>query len=219
MKKFLSLSFIGSLLFTSTAFAADTAFSQKPFTDVSASSSFFEGIEYLRSNNVVKGYLDGTYRPKTRINRAEFIQFAINPFILDTNEMGSCVATNVPASATTVFFSDVAKDSWYATDVCFGKMKQLINGYPDGSFRPGDYINFVEAAKIISNVFSLHIKNQDVSDTWYIPYVKSLSDLHAIPLSIKRFDQTMTRGEMAEIVFRLKANRTDKASTTFSAIQ
>jgi hypothetical protein len=63
------------------------------------------------------------------------------------------------------------------------------------------------------------MQNQDTGEFWYRPYVQSLSDLHAIPVSIKYFNQTLTRGEMAEIVYRLKTDTTDKSSTSFSAIQ
>lgn len=210
---------IGPMLFAGTTFAEDTPFSQNPFTDVSPTSATFESIEYLRTHNVLKGYLDGTFKPENRLNRAEFVQFVINPFILDTNDMANCLNANISDTATTVFFSDVSKDAWYAIDVCVAKMKHLIDGYPDGTYRPADSINFVEAAKIISNVFSLDIKNPEFGEFWYRPYVQSLSDLHAIPVSITRFDQTLTRAEMAEIVYRLKTDTTKKASTIISNLK
>ena len=98
-------------------------------------------------------------------------------------------------------------------------MNSLVDGYPDGLFHPSDSINFVEAAKIISNVFSLDIKNQATGEFWYRPYVQSLSDLHAIPVSITHFGQALTRAEMAEMVYRLKTDRTDKAYASISDIQ
>ncbi len=219
MKKFFSITLLGSMLMTSTAFAQDAAFSQKPFTDVPTTSKYYEAIEYLRVHNVLKGYIDGTFKADTRINRAEFLKFIVNPLLLDTNNLSACIGSNLPKNATTVYFPDVASDSWYAPETCFAKTKNLIDGYPDGMFRPNNSINFVEAAKILSNVFSLEVTAPDVGASWYIPYVKRLSDLHAIPTSIKRFGQTLTRGEMAEIVYRLKADRTNKASATFSAIR
>src|SRR5665213_684554 len=167
MKRSLGLAIIGSLLLTGTAFAQDTTFSQKPFTDVPASSPYYQAIEYLRTQNVVKGYIDGTYRPDTSINRAEFVNFIVNPLILDTNSMSGCLNANLPDSATTVFFPDVPRDSWYATDVCFAKIKNLINGYPDGTYGPANSINFVEAAKIISNVFSLKVTTESSGEFWY----------------------------------------------------
>ncbi len=208
---FLFFLLIGSLLSTTTASAQqDTAFSQSPFTDVSVNRSDYQAIEYLRTQNVVKGYLDGRYKPDTSINRAEFAEFIINPLILDTNDMGTCVQTKISDTATTVFFSDVSKDAWYAENICFVTTKNIVDGYPDGTYRPSDSIDFVESAKIISNVFSLQIQNEEMGEFWYRPYVQRLSDLHAIPTSIHRFGQTLTRGEMAEIVYRLKMDITNK---------
>lgn len=206
------------LLCSTAAYADDTVFSQKPFTDVPQGSTYFESVEYLRTHNVLKGYLDGTFKPDTRINRAEFVKFVVNPLLLDTNNLSNCLNANLSASGTTVFFPDVARDSWYASELCFAKTKNIISGYPDGRFHPADSINFVEAAKILSIVFSLKVEGDTTGEFWYRPYVQRLADLHAIPTTISRFDQTMTRGQMAEIVYRLKADREDKASASFSAI-
>lgn len=215
----IQLFLIGSILFSSTAFAQDTTFSNKPFTDVPASSTGFESIDYLRTQNVVRGYMDGTYKPNARINRAEFVEFIINPFILDTNGRGECVKKNASTTSMTIFFSDVSKDAWYAENVCFSKIKEIVDGYPNGTFNPAGFINFVEAAKIISNVFSLQIQNEGTGEFWYRPYVKNLSDLHAIPVSIQRFDQQLTRGEMAEIVYRLKVEARQKTSTSIDNLR
>jgi hypothetical protein len=220
MKHVLTLSIVGSLLMSGTAFAqTDTPFSQKPFTDIPEGSTYFESVEYLRTQNVLKGYLDGTFKPDQRLDRAEFVKFVVNPFILDTNELADCVQKNTSGSSSTVFFPDVAKDAWYAPEVCHAKVKKIIDGYPDGKYRPTNTINFVEAAKILSNVFSLQLANPDMGEFWYRPYVERLADLNAIPTSIKRFDQAITRGEMAEMVYRLKADREDKASASYSSIQ
>jgi len=219
MKRYFLFFAIGSVFSAGAAFAADSSFSQQPFTDVPSNSPQFESVEYLRTHNVLKGYLDGTFRPTTRINRAEFVKFIVNPFILDTNGMADCVKMNVPDSTKTVFFSDVSREAWYATEVCFAKMNDIINGYLDGRYRPGSSINFVEAAKIIGNVFSFDLKTEESGEFWYRPYVQRLAELRAIPPSIKRFDQILTRGEMAEMVYRLKADRTNKASASFGSIR
>lgn len=207
---------IASSLFIGTAgtgFAADAAFSQKAFTDVKSTDVSFEAIEYLRSNNVIKGYLDGTFQPDRRLSRAEFVKFITNPFILDTTRINDCVPAETTEDSTTVFFPDVAKDAWYATEVCFAKTKRIIDGYPDGMFRPNHTINFVEGAKILSNVFTLEVENEAPGAYWYRPYTQRLSDLHAIPTSITRLDKPLTRREMAEIIFRLKTDKTNASYT------
>ncbi len=219
MKRFLSLLITGSVVCSSTAFAADTSFSTEPFIDVPKTSASYESIEYLRTQNVLKGYIDGTFKPATRINRAEFAQLATDPFVIDTNGKAECVSANFEDDEREVFFFDVDRESWYANNVCFAKTRNIISGYPDGTFKPSEPINFVESAKILANVFSFELEREESGEFWYRPYVQRLSELHAIPTTIKRFDQTITRAEMAEMMFRLKMNRTDKAHTTMSAIQ
>lgn len=210
---------MSSLLCTSTALAQSTTapFSQVPFTDVPTTSIEYEAIEYLRTQNIIKGYIDGTFKPNNRINRAEFVEFMINPFILDTNGRGDCITENMNASTKSVFFKDVSASAWYAENIRFAKSKNIVNGYPDNTFRPADTINFVEAAKIIANVFAIDIGEYQAGEFWYKPYVQRLSDLHAIPTTVKSFDQTLTRGEMAQIVYRLKVGALNKSYMTFNA--
>lgn len=214
-----SLFIIGALLYTGTVHAQSvtTTFSQEPFIDVPSTHPYFTAIEYLRSQSVIKGYADETFKPNASINRAEFVEFVINPFILDTNGRANCIQVNIADVNKNVYFSDVPKSAWYATNICFAKNKNIIDGYPDNTFRPARTINFVEGAKIISNVFSMQLEAYQAGEFWYRPYVQSLSNSHAIPVSVKRFNQILTRGEMAEIVYRLKMDATEQSYMAFDA--
>ncbi len=200
----------------STALAADTTFSQKPFTDVPENSVYFESIEYLRQNNVLKGYSDGTFKPSAHINRAEFVKLIANPFIMDTDRMNQCIQQYDGNTGEKVFFKDVPRDAWYTPEVCYVKDRGIISGYHDGYFRPSNLINFVESAKILSGVFSLQVATEQ--DPWYKPYVDNLSGKRAIPTSIRSLNAYITRGEMAEMLYRLKANKTTKSSKTASQL-
>lgn len=218
--------YLASAVAVCTAFSATGAFAQNgqqfaenPFTDVPATHANYEAIEFLRKNNVLKGYEDGTFKADARINRAEFVALITNPFILDTERMNNCITENTAEDDETVFFPDVDRDHWYAPMVCHAKVKKLIDGYTDGLFRPGNQINFAEAAKIIANTFVLQTNSEDQSDTWYKRYVEELDQRNAIPMTITTFGQTMTRGEMAEMIFRLKTARTDKASKTYGQLK
>ncbi len=97
-------------------------------------------------------------------------------------------------------------------------MYEIVNGYPDGTFRPTDPINFVEAAKVASKVLELHAQGgaEGGNDPrWYTVYVLRLSERNSIPTSIKTFDQVLTRGEMAEMIYRLAAEKTNLPSNHF----
>jgi hypothetical protein len=197
--------------------ALPTPFATVPFSDVPSTHANFEAIEYLRKNNVIRGYLDGTFKPERQITRSEFAQMLTNPFIFKASWKSGCVPEKINPAMDKVFFPDIARDSWYAEAVCTAYVYELIRGYPDGFFRPLRPINFVEAAKIATRVFSLDVA-EEPGEQWYAPYVQRLDALNAIPMTIKRLDQQITRGEMAEIVFRLKTANDDKPSKTFEEL-
>jgi len=99
-------------------------------------------------------------------------------------------------------FPDVKEEDWFKKYVCYAKFRDIIEGYEDGRFQPDKTINFVEAAKII-----LEAEGYDLSglgDNWYHPYVGMLGKQKAIPVTINSFNKEITRGEMAEMIYRLK---------------
>lgn len=217
LRSSLTLMASGMLLLLAYPAGAQTPFAPNPFTDVPTTHANFEAIEYLRINNIVRGYLDGTFRADARINRAEFLQIVTNPFLLSGEQMHDCVATNTSSDATSVFFPDVSMDAWYAEQVCIGHKRGLIDGYPDGKFRSGQTINVAEAAKIIASVFILNVATE--AEVWYQPYLEKLGEVRALPVTIDGLSRPLTRGEMAEMLFRLKTQRTNKSTTTCTQLE
>jgi hypothetical protein len=220
MKTYQIVAFVSAwaILGSSVAFA-ETTWPTKPFSDVPQARADYEAIEYLRQQKVLKGYEDGTFRPDARINRAEMVKLIANPFILDTSRLNDCMTEELDEDATTVFFPDVRRDVWYAAELCLTHTKQIIDGYPNGTFQPGNNLNFAEAAKIIVGTFALQTTTDPNDERWFIPYVNALSERSAIPTSIDRFDDVITRGEMAEIMYRLKSDKENLPSKTTSQIK
>ena len=215
-----TLSLVGaSLLAAGSVFAEQFPFRDQPFPDVPQSHPNYQAIELLRENNIIRGYIDGTFKPTRRISRSELVTLITNPFFIDGLSTDDCIPMNSTAGSKYVFYKDVPTDSWFAPKVCVATVRRIINGFPDNTFRPGEYINFVQVAKIAANVFAFDIKQDENAETWYRPYVKRLADLKAIPTSIKSFNQIMTRAEAAEIIYRLKTNDQTKASATFESLK
>lgn len=158
-----------------------------------------EAIQYVQDKGIVQGYEDGSYRPDQMINRAEFTKILI------------VAVSGEPPQATTDCFSDVHTDQWFAGYVCQAKVSNVISGYPDGSFGPEKNINFVEAAKILINAFTIP---STPDGEWYVGYIVSLADQKGIPGTIQKRDHLITRGEMAEMIMRLKEKITIKPSLT-----
>jgi hypothetical protein len=116
----------------------------------------------------------------------------------------------------TYTFGSTAQPVWYLDYVCIGKLNNIISGYPDGSFKPDKNINFVEAAKIITKGLGGDVA---VSDPWYKGYVEKLADNGAIPTTITAFAQEITRGEMAEIIYRIKSTASTLPSQTYTDLK
>jgi hypothetical protein len=192
------------------------------FTDVGDDSPYHDALVYLKSEGVVSGYDDGSFKPNSTINRAEFTKIIVGATLTSN---GLCMENYANADGSYKnIFSDVlspvgtAEPVWYLDFVCQAKSKHLVDGYPDGSFKPEQLINFAEAAKIIDNGFGFGA-GVDPKAPWYKTYVGILETQKAIPLTIHQFNQKITRGEMAEIVYRIKTENKSLPSGTYADLQ
>jgi|GEM_PF-1889595 len=185
-----------------------------PFQDVPTNHANAEAIDYVKANSIVGGYPDGSYKPDNQINRAELVKIIVGAQF-DTQTIDECIAKNIQPDWSYVFFPDVPKDAWFSKYICVGKVNNIVGGYPNGTFKPEQNVNFVEAAKIIANGFKMTVANDAV---WYKPFVEKLGEMKAIPTTIAAFDKPLTRGEMAEMVYRLRANVANKASLDYQTI-
>ncbi len=175
-----------------------------------------DAIAYVQEHGIVRGYDDGTFHPDDPMNRAEFTKIITLAFF--PQEIIDQCASN--------YFFDVPSDAWYKSYVCRARDGWLLTGYPDGRFRPDAHISFVEAAKILANAFKLvqretHCNgrlcpdNDTYDHPWYEKYVKALESKNAIPSSISRFNQTISRADMAEMIHRLHANIQTSSTTSY----
>lgn len=186
-----------SAAFALAAFAfSGTVPSTFAFSDVRTGiTPYSAAIERLRERGVLEGYEDGSFKPTANVNRAEFVKIILE------SRGGEFTGSSC--------FPDVGNE-WYARYVCAAKGEGIIAGYPDGWFRPERPINFAEASKIMALAFGQEIETS--SPDWYEPYARALEVSKAIPLSIEKLDQDMSRGEMAEMMWRLTEGLTDQPS-------
>ncbi len=181
------------------------------FADVDSRHQNADAISYVKDQGIVSGYPDGTYRPEQAINRAEFTKIIVNAQFSPTEISGCVLGHGGPAS----FLWDISTSDWYAQYVCVAFNHGIIRGYPDGSFRPDQTINLAEAAKILS--VSL-VGIEGATDPWYRVYLQALAERQAIPTSFHSYNQLVSRGEMAEMIYRLRTNNRDKSSQTYESL-
>ena len=167
------------------------------FTRRAADPSDSGTDRYLNTKDHVQymtGYPDGSFGPGQNMTRAEAAQM-FYALLLDQN---------VPH---TVSFSDVPADAWYAEAVNTLASLGMINGYPDGTFRPDAPITRAEFC-VIALAFAYEPEDfdcdfRDVSTSdWFYDYVAQATSYGWISGADRSFrpNECITRAEVSVIV-------------------
>lgn len=181
-------------------FAINISFAQNSgFSDVNLTHQNKAAIDYFQSQELFTGYPDGTFQPDRILNRAEQLKVYMllsshNP---DAVQYNSC-------------FPDV-HDEWFARFVCFAKELGVVEGYPDGTFRPAQEVNKAEALKMLGELQSWPLPNptsapyDDVpANEWFAPYVYYAMDQNLLEESGRIYGpgEGISRAGTAELMFR-----------------
>ena len=206
LAKFLLVSLLSLLLSPTTVKAEEVV----PFSDVQVGNSHYVAIQTLKNDGIINGYEDGTFRPKEEITRAaalKIITLATGK-VLD-EELTSIILPDEP------IFTDIDNNAWYSKYLFIAKSKEIVNGYEDGSFAPNDSIKLTETLKIHMKCLNIEefpdtsaLTFIDVNNEgWYAKYIAYAAVHEILDISAKNEifpDQKMTRGNFAEIVYRLR---------------
>jgi hypothetical protein len=117
------------------------------------------------------------------------------------------------------------KDHWAENDINYFASLNLINGYPDGSFRPNQEISRAEAASILVSQLklpSVDAQFPDVSKTYWankvIGAAAKAGFFSGYPSGKFLPENSLTRAEAASILVRAY-NLTGKSTTKFSDVK
>jgi hypothetical protein len=206
--KFLSLILL-SLLLTSTANA--------DFSDVNDQTDYKDSIFWMKQNQVINGYIDGTFQPDKCVSRAEFLKMLFKTLGIDSSK------------STAELFPDTPSTEWYAPYIRTAREHKTINGYEDGKFRPDNCVNRAEAIKMAEFEFNngkipqepaspmLTYAKDVTEDKWYHGHVSYALQSDIVGLNHATIDKStdlgviifypekeMSRKEVAEMLYRIK---------------
>jgi hypothetical protein len=198
MKNIFATLCLVSILLPQTAIAATTTFS-----DVNENIFQHKAIQVFMSDGIISGYPDGTFKPAQPINRAEALKIIIGAFPVADEQL----------SQTT--FSDVTDGDWFSEYVKKGISRGIINGYPDGTFKPANQINFAESLKmglhakgLDANTFVYSAFHQDIAASeWFAKYFKYGYDKNLYDLDLDGHlnpGKLFTRADFVELIYRIK---------------
>lgn len=193
-----------------TALALDYSHGSSAYSD-SASFSVAEraGIDVLTNLGAVSGNPDGTFAASRTLNRAEFLKIVLNIAPKD----GSIQEGDMPpgdgsvSSSAPWCFPDVKAGDWFMPYVCTAKQNGIVAGYPDGLFHPERAVNYVEAVKILAEVFDYDLPSPSPTErwAWYTPYVRAAMEHEVLFSDSLSLDASLTRGRMARLASAFRA--------------
>lgn len=206
MKKFLPL-LVGSLLLVPSIANAN-------FPDVPQNHPNYDAITYLQQNQIIEGNPDGTFKPQNTLNRAELTKIAV-------------LSAELPLETDLSCFPDVSEDAWFAPYVCAAKAYNIVQGYPDGTFKPSNVINRAESLKIIAE--SQNLATDSIStttadlrysdyqaDQWFSTYVNYFAEQNYLPFALQiQADRDLERREFSEIYYRLLSSKQEQFQDEF----
>lgn len=193
-----------------------SAAARDAFIDVPPEHPAYQAIEYLAARGVISGYGNGTFRPNNGVVRAEALKVILEPTVSESE-----LSTYTKSS-----FSDVSASDWYVRYVQYAYQKKgIIQGPPTvATFNGSRPVTKAEFLKMLFLALDVNPASYgeiklplafDVQNTneWFYPYMR-----YAVSASVTMVSQggvllpskTLTRGEMAQLLYRTMLYRDGK---------
>lgn len=131
------------------------------FKDVTKDDPNCAALTYVKDQGIFTGYPDGTFKPDQVINRAETVKVMTEGF--DLNMLAD--------PSDKLGFTDVILHEWYMPYLATAKAGNIIQGYPDGTFKPEQTVNYVELIKMFFETADVTLPASSSSDAWYQKYL------------------------------------------------
>ena len=145
-----------------------------PYSDVSADDWFNNAVSTLTNAGVLDGYEDGTFKPNGNITRAEFATIAVRFF--EATYDGENLFPDIEGHWAQDYINEAANAG-------------IVDGYPDGTFRPQQYITRAEAVTMVNRTIERHPDADHLLDdmitwpdnpetAWYYEQVQEATNSH-----------------------------------------
>ncbi len=170
------------------------------FTDVSPNHPNYTAIKYLKNNNIIGGYSDGSFKPNKTVNRSEALKM-----ILEALNISIGKNLNNP-------FNDVSSHDWFVNYVLSAYKQNIVGGYNDGTFKPAKTVSRAEYFKILIATSKLPLQGIPENDpfvdvpktSWFAEYAQFAKDNKLLDFGTEfKGNQGVTRAEVAESIYQL----------------
>ena len=175
------------------------------FKDMDPLTMENSAVLFLKDRGVITGFADGTFRPNELLTRAQAVKL-----LMIASRKSPIAIRNAG------IYTDLPDTEWYSPYVLTATIKYLVDGYPDGSFRPNDPVNTAEFLKMMTTFFGAKTNTPhtftDVKSTdWFSQYAGLAASYQLFPdrtLSLLPGVQ-LTRGDTAVALSQYLSTRPD----------
>lgn len=206
-KKIMSIA-LGSMIL-----ASQVALAEGNFNDIDNHWAS-KDIEKLSSEKVISGYFDETFKPNNYVTREEAAKM-----------VGAYFGNLIKESGELKEFGDVNADSWSVPYINRLVQAEIISGYPDGTFKPGDKIKRAEFASMIYKALdntgktqkgTKKVKFTDIKNSWAEDMILNIAKQGAIsgyPDGTFLPENYITRAEVSSLLNKLKIDYSERAQS------
>ncbi len=185
------------------------------FSDVNENDDNFKAVAFLKNNEVINGYPDGSFRPGNPVSRVESLKFIYEGLNRDT------------VSGAEPGFGDTDKNAWYSKYVASAAKDGIVKGYDGNVFRPANAVTRAEFIKMLLETANVNVsdvkRRQPYNDVklndWHFEYMAKAKDLNLLDSRARNIEpnEALTREEVAEILYKMivaKVNGRDRYSNS-----
>ena len=189
------------------------------YTDVAASSWYYEAVAFGSYHGLYGGYGNGIFAPQDSMTRAMFVQVLANlneqiengEWRIENEDEGH--DGNSQFTMHNAQFIDVPEGAWYYDAVTWAAESGIVSGVGDGRFGPDRAISRQEIAVMLSNYANFkgyaipvyrempNFTDQDSIASWALAASSALAEAGVINGSNNHFypQENATRAEVAQM--------------------
>jgi len=154
-----------------------------------------EAVDYLMDLGVVAGYPDGTFQPARTLTRAEVAKIVV---LTQLGDQGETLAGYLKGAYS---FSDVPATHWASGYIKLAQNLGVVNGYPDGTYKPESTVSHIEMVKMLAVAAGLTPGAGAWPTNWLTPGLAA-----GIVVEGLGVNEPITRCDMAEMTAHTIAN-------------
>jgi hypothetical protein len=123
------------------------------------------------------------------------------------------------ASATPKKYKDITEKDWYWDTISQLSEKGIIDGYPDGNYKPNGNIAVSEFTKLVLTSVGQNADKMPSDKTWYDRYVRKATEIGIINKGeFTNYERNIERQEIARMLVRALKETYDENVNQYSVL-